>query len=73
MRSSRRGKYGSGKKFFRVFNAITVRHPDGLHGLTIGEAEEVAYGSIDGEESLIDGRKADAVTFRKQACPQRLG
>ncbi len=62
-RSSRRDSGGSGKKFFRVFNAIAVWHPDGLDGLTIGEADEVADGSIDGEESLVDGRKPDAVSF----------
>ena len=31
-----------------VFRAVAIGHPDGLDGLAIGQADEVAFGAVDG-------------------------
>ena len=46
-----------------AFAAIAAGHPDGLDGFAVGEAHEVALGSVDGAGGLDDLGEADGIAL----------
>jgi hypothetical protein len=55
------------------FTAVALWHPDSLYGLAIGKADQIAHGTIDGDELLLDLREANGPIFLYQALPIGLG
>ncbi len=70
------GVHGFGGLFFCGFAAVAalaavaVGHPDGLDGLTVGHAHEVALGAVDGAGGLDDLWQADAVAGGHEALAE---
>ena len=61
-----------GQEFLGLLHAITVGHPDGLHTLSIGEADQVTDRAIDRDKALIDCRESHAIALGDQPGTQGL-
>ena len=46
------------------FSSIAFRHPHGFHGLSVGTRHQVAYGSVAGDEFLINAGQSDGKSCR---------
>ncbi len=66
---SRVGSHLAGKQFLGLLDAVAIGHPDGLNALSIGKADKVADGAIEGDKALVDGRQSGAIALRSQARP----
>ena len=56
-----------------TFASVAVGHPDGLYGLAVGHADEVALGAVDGSGGLDDLGQADGVAFGGEGLAEGLG
>jgi hypothetical protein len=63
----------AGTQLLGLFDAVAIGHPDGLHALSIGEADKVADGAIEGDKALVDGGQSGAITLGNEVRAQGFG
>src|SRR5258705_990558 len=62
-----------GLRAVAAFASVAVGHPDGLDGLAVGHADEVALGAVDGAGGLNDLRETYGVAFGVQEVAEVCG
>ncbi len=62
-----------GKGAVAAFAAVAVGHPDGLDGLAVGHADQVALGAVDGAGGLDDLGQSDSVALGGEGFAQGGG
>ncbi len=62
--------FGRGLAAVSTLSTIAVRHPDGLYGLAVPQAHQVALGAVHGTRRLDNPGESDSVSCLDQLVPQ---